>query len=86
MANVDVVRKNLETLGAAHLLRDVAKIHNVTEGAIIGLKRSRRVTRARHELWRLVKTRFGLSYLEMASMFDCHHSGIVQALTAHPHQ
>ena len=64
------ISDRLAERGLFRHVRTVAKHHHVFEREVLGAGRSRSVVRARHALWRILYEDVGLSYPEIAEIWE----------------
>jgi chromosomal replication initiation ATPase DnaA len=77
---VRVTRIRLTRLGAYDVARAVCAEHCVDEERVFGGDRQAWPTAARHRIWMLLRHTLGLSYPEIAIMFDMDHTSIMNGV------
>jgi len=76
---------NLRVRGLLDLVDTVCVLRGVTRDEVCGRQRTRAVTAARHELWWRLRAhpQRCYSFPEIARLFGCDHSTIIQGVAAH---
>lgn len=77
---IRIARVRLARLGALEVAQAVCREYGVTEDRVFGGDRQAWPTAARHRIWMLIRHTLGLSYPEIAIMFDYDHTSIMNGV------
>lgn len=72
---IEAVKANLDRIGALEWVRKQCS-RDVTLEDILGRRRSRHISRVRHDVWWVIGCTLACSYCEVANLFAVHHSTV----------
>jgi chromosomal replication initiation ATPase DnaA len=78
--SADVVIARLRGRDMLDLVREVCAANHVTIGQVCGRARHASITVARHAVWTIIRSRFGLSYPEIGELFGVDHATVMHGV------
>lgn len=80
------VRVRLDRLGMWPMIQRIAREHLVSPEAAISRNRQVSTALARHHIWAVIRWTLGLSYPEIAALFDVDHTTIMSGVARWEHE
>lgn len=62
------------------VVREVCAANHVTIGQVCGRARHASIATARHAVWTIIRSRFGLSYPEIGELFGVDHTTVMAGI------
>lgn len=80
MLSVEEVRENLRRAKALSMVQRLCAARMVAFERVCGRDRHKSVTRARHEIWSLLRSSTEMSYPEIGALFGVDHTSVMDAI------